>query len=118
MTPAQQDTLARIISAIGEQDFVATAAHAVRRMMGFDLTVHTQVHYTLTDTQTSKPVFDREVNADFTATVSDAFMAVERLRLANEGSIKKNIQTFLDQLIAEFGGAPKVSMTVQPAPGG
>ena len=87
-------------------------------MMGFDLTVHTQVHYTLTDTKAARPVFDHEINSDFTATVSDAFMAVERLRLANEGSIKKNIQTFMDQLIAEFGSAPKVSVTSPHPPGG
>ncbi|MBA2587751.1 MAG: hypothetical protein H0U98_03905 [Alphaproteobacteria bacterium] len=87
-------------------------------MMGFDLTVHTQVHYTLTDTKLSKPVFDHQIDSDFTATVGDAFMAVERLRLANEGSIKQNIRTFMDQMIAEFGSAPKVSVTGLRPPGG
>ena len=71
-------------------------------MMGFDLTVSSQVHYRLLDTTTSQTVFDHEVNADFTASVGDAFIAVERLRLANEGSIKKNIQSFMDLLIKQF----------------
>ncbi len=38
MTPAQQDTLATVISAIGRADFAATTADALRRLMGFDLT--------------------------------------------------------------------------------
>jgi hypothetical protein len=78
---------------------------------GFDLTVHSQVRYNLTDLTTNKPIFDRQIDADYTATVGDAFIAVERLRLANEGSIKKNIQTFMDQLIADFGKGPTVSAT-------
>lgn len=77
-------------------------------MIGFDLTVHSQVHYSLLDVADSKTVFDREINADFTATVGDAFIAVERLRLANEGSIKKNIQMFMDQLIAGAGKGPAI----------
>jgi opacity protein-like surface antigen len=88
-------------------------------MIGFDMTVHSQVHYTLNDTTTGKPVFDREINADFTATMGDAFIAVTRLQLANEGSIKKNIQTFMDQLIAEFGKGPTISqISLRTIPGG
>jgi hypothetical protein len=46
-------------------------------------------------------------------------IAVKRLQLANEGSIKKNIQTFMDQLIAEFGKGPTVSqISLRTVPGG
>jgi hypothetical protein len=58
-------------------------------MIGFDLTVHSQVQYKLVDTAGGKAVFDRDIDADFTAGVGDVFIAVERLRLANEGSIKR-----------------------------
>lgn len=85
-------------------------------LMGFDMTVFSAVHYTLTDS--AKPVFDEDVTADFTATVSDAFVGVERLRLANEGSIKKNIQIFLDHLIAAIGKQPVASLLANPRPGG
>jgi len=81
---------------------------------GFDLTVHSRVRYRLTDLTVNKPVFDRQVDADYTATVGDAFIAVERLRLANEGSVKKNIQTFMDQLITDVGKGPTVSAVSPP----
>lgn len=38
------------------------------------------------------------VTATGTATVSDAFVAIERLRLANEKSIKENIRIFLERV--------------------
>ena len=78
-------------------------------MIGFDMAVDSQVHYTLTETSTGKAVFDRDVIATYTATVGDAFLAVKRLQLANEGSIKKNIQQFMDEVIAETGKGPAVS---------
>jgi hypothetical protein len=83
--------------------------------MGFDLTVRSGVQYMLTDTTTNRVVFNRPVNAEFTAHVSDAFAAVERLRLANEGSIKVNIQMFLDQLISAMGSGTPVSQILLPA---
>lgn len=87
-------------------------------LMGFDMTVFSAVHYTLTDGASAKPAFDEDVTADFTATVSDAFVGVERLRLANEGSIKKNIQIFMDHLIAAIGKQPVASLSADPRPGG
>jgi hypothetical protein len=88
-------------------------------MMGFDLTVRSGVQYVLTDTTTNNVVFNRPVNAEFTAHVGDAFAAVERLRLANEGSIKTNIQTFMDQLIAALGaGVPVSQVQINIAPQG
>lgn len=86
-------------------------------MIGFDMAVDSQVHYTLTETGTGKAVFDRDVIATFTATVGDAFLAVKRLQLANEGSIKKNIQQFMDEVIAETGKGPAVSTISLTRPG-
>lgn len=87
-------------------------------LMGFDMTVFSTVHYTLTDRASSNPAFDEDVTADFTATVSDAFVGVERLRLANEGSIKKNIQIFMDHLIAAIGKQPVASLSAGSRTGG
>jgi len=78
-------------------------------LFGLDMSVSSTVHYTLTDTTNSKQAFDQSITASYTATMSDAFVGVERLRLANEGSIKKNIASFLDQLRAQFGKPPVVS---------
>lgn len=67
-------------------------------LVGFDMTVTTRVRYRLVDTDSDQIVFEELVVAPYTATVGDAFAAVTRLRLANEGSAKKNIENFLRRL--------------------
>ncbi|HWY61474.1 MAG TPA: hypothetical protein VNW15_06210 [Rhizomicrobium sp.] len=64
---------------------------------GFDLTVTSHVNYKVYDSS-GQPFLLATIDAPFTATVSDAFAAVERLRLANEGSIRTSIQQFFDKL--------------------
>jgi len=66
--------------------------------IGFDLTVKSTVRYTLMEAATNRVVFDQTITAEFTAGVGDAVLAVQRLKLANEGSIKSNISKFMDQL--------------------
>ncbi|MCS6780659.1 MAG: hypothetical protein NZ555_13270 [Geminicoccaceae bacterium] len=39
----------------------------------------------------------------YTATFADAALGVERLRLANEGSMRRNIETFIDRLVEHYG---------------
>ena len=67
-------------------------------LFGFDLTVTSSVHYIVTEVASNAVAFDETVTASHTSTVGDAFVAVERLRLANEGSIKENIRVFIDKL--------------------
>ncbi len=69
-------------------------------LFGLDLKVTTYVQYTLTDSTNNSIVFDETIVAPHTATFSDSFAAIKRLRLANEGSGKKNISEFLDRLAA------------------
>jgi len=68
-------------------------------LMGFDLTVTSVVEYRIKERATGDLFFEETVTAPYTATVSDAFLAVERLRLANEGSIKENIGKFIKRLV-------------------
>jgi hypothetical protein len=85
-------------------------------LVGFDLTVASTVHYTIKEITTNRVVFDQTIAASYTANFSDAIIggAVERLRLANEGSIRSNISQFLDQLIRTLGtGAPGVMSAVK-----
>lgn len=69
-------------------------------LMGFDLEVVTHVHYVLKDRQTDEVLMSEIVISPYTATVSDAFAAVQRLRLANEGSGRENIAALLERLAA------------------
>jgi hypothetical protein len=66
-------------------------------MLGFDLTVTSHVNYKVYDSK-AQPVLLETIDAPYTAKLSDAFIAVERLRLANEGAIRESITKFLDKL--------------------
>jgi len=67
-------------------------------LFGLNLEVTTHVKYTLTDSSNNSVVFSETIIKPYTATVGDAFAAVKRLRLANEGSGKENIKGLLEKL--------------------
>ena len=69
-------------------------------LFGLDLKVTTYVQYILTDISSGSIILNETVTAPYTATFSDAFAAVKRLRLANEGAGKKNIEALLEKLSA------------------
>jgi len=69
-------------------------------MFGFSLTVKMEVSYTLKDTQSGNTVWTKDVNSEYTAKAGEAFAAVERLRLANEGAARENIR----QAITDMAG--------------
>jgi hypothetical protein len=69
-----------------------------RPLAGLDLTVTSKVRYTVSPVGGGTPVFDETIAASGTGHMSDALIAVERLRLANEASIRANITAFLQRL--------------------
>ena len=69
-------------------------------MIGFDMTVGSSVRYSLIETQSRKEVYARVIQISYTAKMSDAFIGSQRLKLANEGSVKANIEASIKDLIA------------------
>jgi hypothetical protein len=67
-------------------------------MFGLDFEVTSEVEYTLVDNATGKELLRETLRTPFTAGVGDAFVAVTRLRLANEGSARENISALLKRL--------------------
>lgn len=67
-------------------------------IFGMNFTVTTEIRYILRNKQDQSIVMDEKISAPFTAGVGDAFVGVERLRLANEGSAKHNIEILLEKL--------------------
>lgn len=65
---------------------------------GFDMTVTTHVQYVLTDTSNNSVILDEVIVAPHTATTGDAFAGYKRLKIANEGSGRKNIEGLLEKL--------------------
>ena len=77
--------------------------------MGFDMTVTAAVAYTLIERSTGKTVWQKSIATPYTAKVGDAFVGTERLRLANEGSVRQNIT----QLIGELQQAKVAELTLR-----
>ena len=71
---------------------------------GFNMTVTSTVNYILTEVSTGNTVFEETIETAHTAKTGDAFMAVKRLQLANEGSIKNNISALIEKMIASVDG--------------
>jgi hypothetical protein len=83
---------------------------------GMDMKVTSRIRYTLKDTATGAVVLDEEVIAPYTATVGDAFVGAQRLRLANEGSARKSIATLIAKLEAATRGRAVKTPTLTPTP--
>lgn len=69
-------------------------------LFGFDMTVQLHSEWSLSSADASQLLWKKSLNSTHTATVGDAFVAVTRLRLANEGAGKNNIQEGLEALSA------------------
>lgn len=87
-----------LFSETGRYQLSAKMLKVDQPVFGLDLTVTTHVKYTLTDISDGSVLLEETIVAPHTATISDAFAAVKRLRIANEGAGKKNIEGILDKL--------------------
>ncbi len=94
----------------------ATLHDLEQPIAGFDLQVTSRVSYRLVRASDGTTAYATEIRRAYTAPFSSSFLAVERLRLANEGAIRENIREFLSVLIAEearnpaaFGGQARMS---------
>lgn len=68
-------------------------------IFGLTFDVHSTVNYTVDGNSTKKVL---PISATGTATTKDAFIAIERLRIANEKSIRENIKAFINSLSQSF----------------
>ncbi|HEY8084358.1 MAG TPA: hypothetical protein VIE69_02000 [Methylophilaceae bacterium] len=67
---------------------------------GLDLKVTAKVEYVLQEISSGKKILVATIVTPFTATFSDAALAFVRLKIANEGAIRVNIEDFIKQLVA------------------
>jgi hypothetical protein len=85
--------------ASGRYSVWANLVDVQQPMMGFNFTVTTTIHYTVTAKDTQQLYLEEAVVTPFTARMGDAAFGTERLRLANEGSTQANIKRFIDLLM-------------------
>ncbi len=67
-------------------------------VFGLDMTVTAYIRYILVERSSGKTIFDKVLSVPFTATVSDAFVGTERLKIANEGAARVNIERFISEM--------------------
>lgn len=88
-------------------------------LMGLDLTVTPHVHYRVVDRSSAAEILNEEMETPFTANFSSSLIAVERLRLANEGGVRESIKLFLTRLgeawTTRKTGGPAVAPATAPA---
>lgn len=92
---------ARLLGGSGsEYSLQASLLRVEQPMFGLNFTVTAEVEYEVKNTRTGNVVYREVLRTPFTAGVGDAFMAVERLRIANEGAARANISVLLERLSA------------------
>lgn len=65
-----------------------------------DYTVTAIVSYTLKTKYSGQIIYSKTVATPFTVTFSDSAIAVDRMRIANEGAIRNNIEQVIDDLLS------------------
>jgi hypothetical protein len=85
-------TFSRVVAGSGG-DYVLTVAlfGLDQPSFGFSFTVKMEAGWTLRRASGGAPVWQESIRSQFTASTSDAFAAVTRLRLATEGAARENI---------------------------
>ncbi|MDP2377557.1 hypothetical protein [Reyranella sp.] len=97
---ASANILANPSAANGRYRLEAVLQNLQQPLMGFDLTVTATVAYKLTEIATGTVVYESTLVTPATATVGDAVIAVERLKLANEKAIRANLTKLVGELFA------------------
>lgn len=67
-------------------------------ILGASMTVTTTISYSLIDIESKEEIFYEKIVTPYTAKWNAAFLGVERLRLANEGSARNNIKSLIEHL--------------------
>ena len=62
------------------------------------MTVNFMVKYSLINQNSNEEIWTKDINSIYTAKFSDSFIGTERLNMANEGAIRKNIEILLQTL--------------------
>lgn len=83
----------------GRYQLTADLTSLDQPIIGFNLTVTTTVRYSLIEQSSGKEIFSRSITTPYTAKMGDAFLASERLKMANEGAVRKNIEELIAELL-------------------
>ena len=94
----QSQLFKEVLPSGGRYKLSAFIGKVEQPMFGFNMTVKMEVSYTLVDTQSGKTVWAKNIASEHTAKAGEAFAGVKRLRLANEGAAKANIEQVITEI--------------------
>jgi hypothetical protein len=94
----QSGLFKEVLPSGGRYKLTAFIGKVDQPVFGFSMTVKMEVSYTLVDTQSGKTVWTKNIASEHTAKAGEAFAGVKRLRLANEGAAKANIEQVLTEI--------------------
>jgi len=101
VTALKQSTLfSSVTPGSGDYHLKVQLVKVLTPSFGFTLTSTVVSEWQLVRTRDARMVSDEFISTDFSATTSDAFAAVKRLRLANEGAARANITEGIRRLSA------------------
>jgi len=95
---AKSGLFKEVLPSGGRYKLTAFIGKVDQPVFGFNMTVKMEVSYTLVDTQSGKTVWSKNVASEHTAKAGEAFAGVKRLRLANEGAAKANIEQVITEI--------------------
>jgi hypothetical protein len=96
----EQSLALHALAAAGQGRYLINADLALDRpLAGFEMTVTATVHYTVLSLTDQAVKLDEVVETPYTAHFSDSFLGTERLRLANEGAVRENIEAVIKRLV-------------------
>ena len=95
---SQSGLFKAVAAAGGRYKLSAFIGKVDQPIMGFSMTVKMEVSYTLVDTMSGTAVWSKNIASEHTAKASEAFAGVTRLRLANEGAARDNIEQALTEM--------------------
>lgn len=98
---ALEDTLENVgyHSKTGKLQLTVKLLSVKQPIAGFNLTVTTVVDYNLMRSD-GRSVFRKTITTPYTAAFSESLLGVTRLKKANEGSVRANIEAFIKALNA------------------
>ncbi|MEO8677109.1 MAG: hypothetical protein ABI569_16155 [Casimicrobiaceae bacterium] len=82
----------------GRFTLTAQLAKLDQPLIGLNMTVTASVLYVLVERSTGKTLWEQTLVTPYTAKFGDSLLAIERLKLANEGAIRENISALIAEL--------------------
>jgi len=95
----KSQTFSRVVEGAGGDYVLSVILFSVDQpSIGFSFTVKIEAGWTLKRANTGTTVWQESIRSEYTATTSDAFAGVTRLRMATEGAARNNIAEGLSRI--------------------